>query len=259
MKKKKNYFDFYVAWVDCYELNKDKIGKGFVAFAKWSSKTNKLDEKKLYRSFKKSNKLFNIIPISLAWPLVKILFNRANIKKFNNLFYLFKKIISLFKLYKYKLVFFTDYNFMHNQIPDIKIIHAPYGFLEFQPLIPRDQIKKFLPELFDLCKKYKTESTLCGLKLHSKDEFTISYADDAYSIGIDVPLKNRKIKEIQEFANKLFTLTSKFHGKIYLAKDEMLDKKNFKIMYKNYKLFYELKKQYDPLNLFSSDLYRRIF
>ncbi len=259
IQKNKKFYDFSVAWVDCFCKNKKKLGRGFIVFGKWLKENKKISKKKLEMSFKKSNKVFNLIPISIAWPIVKIFFNRKSIKFFNSLFYFYIKIKFYLKKNKDNKILFTDYNFMHNQIPDIKNIHLPYGFLEFQPLIPTKNIKKFIPELFNLCDKYKTESTLCALKLHSKDEFLMSYSDDAYSIGIDVPLKNREIKHIKEFANLLFELVCKYEGKIYLAKDEMLNKENLYKMYTNTNKFLKIKNNIDPENLFSSDLFKRLF
>jgi decaprenylphospho-beta-D-ribofuranose 2-oxidase len=47
-------------------------------------------------------------------------------------------------------------------------------------------------------------------------------------------------------------------GRIYLGKDAYLDEPMFKAMYPQYQEWLNVKKKYDPGNVFSSDLSRRI-
>jgi FAD/FMN-containing dehydrogenase len=47
-------------------------------------------------------------------------------------------------------------------------------------------------------------------------------------------------------------------GRIYLGKDAYLDEITFKAMYPQHKAWLEIKRKYDPANVFSSDLARRI-
>ena len=143
-------------------------------------------------------------------------------------------------------------------MPDIKNIHKPYGFLEFQPLLPIKNIDRNIKEILLLCKKFKTESLLCGVKLHKADEFFLSYQLDGFSLGIDIQIKGKKREEIRSFSNDLFDLVSDCGGKIYLAKDEYMTNQHLKRMYPKIDLFLNLKNQYDKEGVFSSDLFKRI-
>jgi len=59
-------------------------------------------------------------------------------------------------------------------------------------------------------------------------------------------------------------MSSFFHlvvigGKVYLAKDELLTDDLFRKMYPEYANFVKIKQQFDPDELFISDIYRRLF
>ena len=155
-------------------------------------------------------------------------------------------------------ILFTNYNFMHNKIPDIREVYRPHGFFEFEPLLPRKNGAKIMRDLLILCQRFKSESLLCGIKSHKGDDFLVSFAGDGYSIGIDIQIAGRAKKDIKNFTNAIIDFTNKHEGKIYLAKDEKLDKHSFQKMYPNYKTFLDLKSNFDPENRFSSDMFQRL-
>ena len=49
-----------------------------------------------------------------------------------------------------------------------------------------------------------------------------------------------------------------FGGRIYLGKDALLDKEDFKAMYPEYQEWISIKRKYDPTNVFSSNISRRL-
>lgn len=257
----KDDFDFSVAWSDCFASN-NNLGRGFVSLAKWSNVKNVISKKKLIQEIKKGNTkskfIFNILPSNTTWAILKYFANRNSFKLFNNLFYNYLSIKHEINYLSPKYELFNKFNFIHNKLPDIKNINKPHGFLEFQPLLPRKNIEHNIKQIIKLCKQFKFESILCGIKLHSPDDFYLSYQLDGYSIGIDIQLKGKKKKDIYSFSKELNNLVSEANGKMYLAKDEYLDKENFKKMYPEINKFLKIKKKYDPTDLFTSDLYKRV-
>ena len=147
---------------------------------------------------------------------------------------------------------------MHNKIPDLKHVYRPFGFLEFQPLIPKISGRDAIQELFKICQHYKSESLLCGVKLHKEDEFLLSYSGEGYSIGIDLQVGGRNKEDIKKFSKVIFEYTLSCEGKIFLAKDELLSADYFKKMYPNSGKFLKIKKDLDPDQLFQSDMFRRL-
>lgn len=254
--------DFSVAWSDCFP-DKDRTGRGFVSLAKWSEDKIDINEEKLLNSLIKNNTksdyIFDILPANFTWSILKYFANRSSFKYLNKIFYNYNHFKNLLSLNKNRTELFNEYNFIHNKLPDIKKIHKPKGFLEFQPLLPHKNIEKNFKEILSLCQKFKCESLLCGVKLHKKDNFLLSYQLDGYSMGIDIQVKGKKAENIIAFSNDLFALVCDVGGKIYLAKDEYLTKNYFKKMYPDYVKFLKIKNKYDEKNIFSSDLFNRLF
>jgi len=250
--------DFSVAWVDCF-AKKDALGRGFVTSAKWTDAKYKVTENELEKSLTKSNKIFGMIPAKKTWHMTKFFFQPSVIKKLNYLFYKLNLYSDFLSINKEKIQLFTKYNFMHNKIPDIKYVYRPEGFLEFQPILPKENIKNNLKDLIKLCQKFNSESLLCAVKVHSPDNNLISFESDGYSIGIDIQINKRRKEDIIAFSREIFSFTANLQGKVFLAKDEYLDKSHFKKMYPQYLDFLKVKNEYDPQNVFTSDLFKRLF
>mgnify|MGYP001305997766 CR=1 FL=1 len=81
---------------------------------------------------------------------------------------------------------------------------------------------------------------------------------DGYSIGVDIQINGRKKEKIEQFSKEIFNFTKDCDGKIFLAKDEMLDRDSFQFMYPKYKEFLRLKNKYDSQKLFSSEMFQRL-
>lgn len=245
--------DFIVSWIDAFASG-SSLGRGYVTFAKWVDNKISLDNKRLLESLRMSTRIFNILPSKPTWYVLRPFFNPASIQIVNSFNYFLSKIKGL----KKNTMLYTEYNFMHNRIPDLKYVYRPHGFLEFQPLIPRKNGVHAVAEVFRLCQKYETQSLLCGVKKHKEDDYMLSYSGDSYSIGIDIQLRGRSPEQINRFAKALFKYTLECGGKTFLAKDETLPRDIFERMFPRYKEFLEVKKSVDPFNLFKSDMYRRL-
>ena len=96
------------------------------------------------------------------------------------------------------------------------------------------------------------------MKAHKADNYLLSYEGDGYSIGIDIQISGRKKEKIDQFSKEIFNFTKDCGGKMFLAKDEMLDRLTFQFMYPQYAKFLRLKKKYDPQELFSSKMFQRL-
>ena len=255
LEEEKNSSDFSVAWLDCF--SRSNIGRGYVSLAKWLQTDKVVKIESLHKSVTKNKRIFNLIPSKPFWFFARPFFKPFNIRILNSINYFYhSKFLS--KNNK-NINLFTDYNFMHNKIPDIREVYRPHGFLEFQPIIPFACSVSNITEIIKISQKYNCESLLCGMKFHKKDDFYLSYSCDGISLGIDIQLAGRKEEMIEKFYNELFEFTFDNDGKIYLAKDEKLNASYFKKMFPKYKKFLSTKNDVDPQCLFSSDMYRRLF
>jgi decaprenylphospho-beta-D-ribofuranose 2-oxidase len=129
------------------------------------------------------------------------------------------------------------------------------GFIQYQFVIPmengRENIRKILTEI--------TESNcvpfLNVLKKFGKGQGgLLSFPFEGYTFAIDFPVT----PQLKPFTQKLDAMILDMGGRIYLGKDAYLDEATFKAMYPQHVEWLSIKKKYDPNNMFSSDLARRI-
>ncbi len=257
LEKSKEDADFSVTWVDAFAKGAC-LGRGYVSAGKWVEISKKTDTLALKKSLTKSTLVFGLLPAKPAWFIGRPFFRPWGIRNANRLHYQMAKYQLSGQKKKFAPLLFTDYNFMHNKIPDLKHVYRPHGFLEFQPLLLREKGTNALRELFQLCQRHNSESLLCGMKAHKADDYLISYEGDGYSIGVDIQVGGRTKEQITRFAKDIYVFTKDHKGKIFLAKDEMLDRDSFQEMYPKYIQFQKLKKKYDPENRFSSGMYQRL-
>jgi decaprenylphospho-beta-D-ribofuranose 2-oxidase len=129
------------------------------------------------------------------------------------------------------------------------------GFIQYQFVIPlqngRENIRTILTEV--------TESHcipfLNVLKKFGKGQGgLLSFPFEGYTFAIDFPIT----KQLKPFTRRLDQMVLEMGGRIYLGKDAYLDEATFKAMYPQHVEWLQIKKKYDPFNVFSSDLARRI-
>ena len=130
--------------------------------------------------------------------------------------------------------------------------------IEFQPFIPRSAGVEAVEGLFKLFQRFHCEPLFCGVKVHRDDNYMISFAGDGYSIGGGIQARGRDLNKVNQFARAVCEYTLECGGKILLSKDEMLFRDIFQKMYPRHNEFIKVKKELDPIELFSSDMYRRL-
>lgn len=128
------------------------------------------------------------------------------------------------------------------------------GFIQYQFVVPvangKENIRRILTEIT----KSNCIPFLNVLKKFGKGQGMLSFPFEGFTFAIDFPIT----PQLKPFIKKLDALVLEAGGRIYLGKDAYLDEATFKAMYPQYKAWLEIKKQYDPDNVFSSDLARRI-
>ena len=154
---------------------------------------------------------------------------------------------------------FPKFNFLVDRLPNWPKIFK-YGFYEFEPLIPKKNVKKVIEKILIISQRYKMPSYLSAIKIHKEDDFLLSYSMDGLSIGFDYPVLPHRAHEQQEMLLKLHDIVTVNGGLVYLAKDDILTQQHFKKMYnKKINKFLDIKKKYDGNMLFQSNMYRRLF
>jgi len=145
-----SYSDFSVAWVDAF-AKKERLGRGFVTLAKWVNHDEPLDKLRLEKSLTMSKKVFDLFPSKPTWALLRPIFTPRFLKIANALMYYKARLRGKYKVKK----LFTEFNFMHNKIPDMDHVYHPEGFLEFEPLVPKEEGLSSLKDILKICQKQK--------------------------------------------------------------------------------------------------------
>lgn len=246
-------WDYSVAWVDAFARGR-ALGRGYVALARWVASDESVEPERLRRSLTKSARVFDLFPSRLFWTLARPAFLPLAIREMNRITYRLGRLRSG----AVRRQLFTEYNFIHNRIPNIEQVYRPWGFIELQPIIPRECGHEAVAELLRLCQSFRAESLVCGVKRHRPDDFILSYEGDGYSIGIDIQLRGRDRREVEAFTRRVYEFTAEAGGKVYLAKDQLLPRDLFERMYPGVERFRGVRQQVDPGRLFMSDMARRL-
>jgi FAD/FMN-containing dehydrogenase len=129
------------------------------------------------------------------------------------------------------------------------------GFIQYQFVIPLQNGKENIREILTEITKSNCIPFLNVLKRFGQSQGgLLSFPFEGYTFAIDFPIT----ANLKPFIKRLDRIVLGMGGRIYLGKDAYLDEATFKAMYPRHKEWLQIKQKYDPDNIFSSDLSRRI-
>ena len=132
-------------------------------------------------------------------------------------------------------------------------MYGKKGFVQYQFVLPYLNAEKEIKNILSILISENLTPYLAVLKNMKKDKGLISFSLDGISLALDIPMK----PNLKRVINKLDKIVISKNGKIYLAKDNFLNKQNFRKMYKDSKTFLKIRKKYS-LNKLSSNQSQRI-
>ena len=162
---------------------------------------------------------------------------------------------------KPKVFSFSEYHFlMDNVVPDYNLFSKD-GFYEYQALIPKKFAREGLKSLIEITHKYGFVSNMTSLKAYrkQKDSFVKSFEMDGYGITLDIKKIPNEVSSQRDMFIEMNDLVLSYKGKRHLAKTPIINKEQFEMMYPSYLKLKNCKMQYDESNLFTNDMYKRIF
>ena len=245
--------DYVIGQIDCFQKG-NKIGRGTIHTAVHAP--NNLLKNSYTDDLEIPERFFSVVPANWALELGKIFISSFSMRLISNL----KYYVDFFNSKKNgHFQSFPKFNFLLDRIPDWPKVFK-HGFYEFEPLIPAEKANKVIEEILIISQQSKMIPYICGIKLHRKDDFLLSYSLNGFSVGFDYPRIPQKIEKQKEIFFKLHEIVADSGGIVYLAKDNLVTPEHFKKMY-NIRIdeFLRIKKQYDPNMLFQSNMFRRLF
>lgn len=187
------------------------------------------------------------LPPKLFWKLFRLTetkwtFSFANYLKYKRASNK-TETISFWNFQYPMLKFFPNWNFKF----------APNGFQEWQIFFPAKKFVQGYKTILSICKKHNQVPFLCAVRKHKTQSGYLSFAGDGFSLTINYDL-NKKFN-VKSFEKELTKAVLENSGKVYLGKYPYFNEEALKTMYPQWNIFCEIKKQYDPSYLFTSDAF----
>ena len=235
---------YSVAWVDCFQKKGKHIGRSIFTIGEHASLED-LNKNKKKDPFKVSKKINFTMPFHLpSWSL-----NNWTIKIFNSIYYWLNK-----RKKNNNLIDWDSYFYPLDKILEWNKMYGRKGFAQYQCVIPKENSRNGLLEILETMCETKTGSFLTVLKKFGPEQGKFSFPMDGYTIAMDFPINNKTLS----LMNRLDEITSKFGGRIYLAKDSRMSKETLFETEKRLKNFDNLRKKFDTKKKFESSQSTRL-
>ena len=149
----------------------------------------------------------------------------------------------------------TTFLFPLDAIRDWNRLYGKRGFRQFQCVLPPDRSAAGLAALLSRISAAKAASPLAVLKrMGHAGRGMLSFPAEGYTLALDFP--NRP--GVEELMADLYAITEKHDGRIYLAKDSLLDAAALDRMYPEAGAFRQVLKTIDPSHRMRSDMAARL-
>jgi FAD/FMN-containing dehydrogenase len=175
--------------------------------------------------------------------------NRLTVKAFNTAYYAIhhtapRQLVGLEKFF-YPLDAINQWNRMYGK----------RGFIQYQIALPQASGRAGLRTILDRLARSGRASFLAVLKrFGDAGPGLLSFPMRGYTLALDIPAA----RGLVPFIHELDRMTLDYGGRIYLAKDALLQAGDFATMYPQLESFRALQRKLDPKRLFSSSLARRL-
>ncbi len=228
-------YAYSVAWVDCLAAGK-RLGRGIVHLGNHATPRTELqgEELALHR------------PQRLAVPfsLPQFVLNGRNVRIFNRLYYL-------------KHGSHRDQQFIHydpffyplDSLGHWNRLYGRDGFVQYQFVVPEEGGRLVMEKIMAKIASQGNASFLAVLKTFGPGRGLLSFPIEGYTLALDFPLRSGVTVP---FLHRLDAEISAAGGRVYLAKDAVLQRHDFEAMYPQVDTFKAIKQKYDPTNLFRS-------
>ena len=180
------------------------------------------------------------VPFHLPGPVL----NRWSVKTFNALYY--------HRHWRHRrdaVVHYDPFFYPLDAIDRWNRIYGRAGFLQYQFVLPFAAGIEAVGDILQRIAARGTGSFLAVLKTLGDGGGPLSFPLPGYTLALDFPLHDRGIIP---FLRQLDRLVAQAGGRVYLAKDAILQQEDFVCMYPRLDEFKRIKDTYDPDHLFRS-------
>lgn len=234
-------YNHSVAWIDALAKGK-KLGSGVLTLgnaATYNDLPDKLKADPL--------KLHSQSKLTVPFFLPAFALNELTVRMLNH-------VIAFVQNSSRTFVHYDKFFFPLDAVNNWNRGYGKKGFVQYQFVIPEENGKKNLAEILEMIAGSGCTPFLNVFKKMGESQGILSFPFKGYTLAIDFPVTPK----LFSFTPRLDAKVLEFGGRLYLGKDALLDEQMFKQMYPRYTEWLAVKRQYDPNNVFSSNISRRL-
>ena len=154
------------------------------------------------------------------------------------------------------LVHYDPYFYPLDAVRGWNRLYGRRGFLQYQIAVPYADGAEVIADLLGRIAREGVASPLAVLKTFGPpSEGLLSFPIAGYTLALDIPLRDSGTIPFLRELNKTIVEAK---GRVYLAKDAILEREDFAAMYPQLRQFKAVKRKYDPECRFRSCLSDRL-
>jgi decaprenylphospho-beta-D-ribofuranose 2-oxidase len=229
---------YTVAWLDCLSDGSGS-GRGVLIMGDHAGKTDiegtRYETSPLTLPKKKN--------IGIPFYLPSFTLNRLTVKLFNEIYYRMHPTRM-----NYSLVDIDSFFYPLDSIRNWNRIYGRNGFVQYQFVLPKEKSKEGMETILNIISRKGSTSFLSVLKLFGKQNNSISFPMEGYTLALDFPIR----RGLFHFLDELDSIVLSYGGRHYLTKDARMKKETFYAGYRTAHDFNRLRKEIDQTAKFSS-------
>ncbi|MFP4506183.1 MAG: FAD-binding protein [Cyclobacteriaceae bacterium] len=236
-------YAYSVAWLDSL-AGGSKLGRGVFTAGRPAA----VDE--LPPRFRQNPlQLASNLPLTLPFYLPSFALNTYTVRVLN-------KVLENVQSRQYPWVHYESFFFPLDAVRHWNRGYGKKGFIQYQFVIPLENGQQNILSLLKMISRSGHAPFLNVLKKFGRGmaESPLSFPMEGYTFAIDFPVRSG----LKKLSRTLDQQVCDMGGRIYLGKDALLEQDLFRQMYPRYTEWLEVKRKYDPENVFSSNLSRRL-
>jgi decaprenylphospho-beta-D-ribofuranose 2-oxidase len=235
-------YQYSVAWIDCLAAGKS-LGRAVLMRGNHAT-AEQLPSRVRNPLGQPSQRNWN-----LAFDLPSRLLNSLTVGPFNALYYAWHRNVAN------QLVNFERFFYPLDAIENWNRLYGKRGFVQYQFALPLEGGHAGLTAILERLARSRRASFLGVLKRFGEaNAGLLSFPLAGYTLALDLPVTNGLVP----FLHELDRLVLSSGGRVYLAKDAVLNAESFASMYPKLEQFRGIKQRLDPKGLLSSSMARRL-
>jgi FAD/FMN-containing dehydrogenase len=233
---------YSVAWIDGLARGRS-LGRGVLILGEHAL-ADELAPKLRDRPLQRHRPRVRRVPVHAPpWLL-----NRLSIRAFNEMYYRrnpTREAVEPYDAFFHPLDVLLHWNRLYGR----------RGFIQYQPVVPLERGRVAIRQMLELISGAGAASFLAVLKrMGPAGRGWLGFGQPGYSLAMDLP----RTRGLPALVKELDAVVLDHGGRVYLAKDSMLDPPTFRAMYPQHERLVRLRERIDPDHRMASDLSRRV-